>query len=238
MLFIFAAWLGCKGREDDAARPAPQAAAAELKFDLAPPPDRAPGDLSLTDSLAAVAAGVDAKAKLLDDTSRFASQGKSGGWGDLREATGGDAAVRNWELRFLKGTTKDKYALQLDSFGIELAVVMPDNKLVYVRKFSQKKPETYTGPADQEKRCYLAWQRGDLSIADAELLNRAGVSPGDRVVLKILPAEVEATLARLEKEQAGDNPGDVTKTQFGIRPAGGKFEFYVTDQFRKERASK
>ena len=167
-----------------------------------------------------------------------ASSSKPADWGDLRKAGEKDVAARNWELRFLKGNTKDKYARQLDFFGIELAVVMPGNKLVYVRKFSKPKPENHTGPADQEKRCYLTWRNGDLSRADVELLSRAGVSPGDRVVLKILPADVEAKLAKLEKDYAGDDAGNVSKTQFGIRAAGDGYEFYVAEQYRKERAKK
>ena len=98
-------------------------------------------------------------------------------WGDQREAADPGANLRrNWELRFAKGTTKENYARQLDFFGIELAVVMPENKLLYVRNFSKGKPETRTGAADRETRCYLTWSEGDLSRADADLLARAGVS--------------------------------------------------------------
>ncbi len=240
LLLIIAAWLGgWLGRSDHgnakALRPIP---VADLKVDLATPLDAAaaPAELSLQDSLAAVIAGVDAKAKLLDDDVRFAS--KTGDWGDPRKASEDDAPTRNWELRFLKGNTKDKYARQLDFFGIELAVVMPGNSLVYVRNFSKKQPEKHTGPATQEKRCYLTWQNGDLSRADAELLQKAGISPGDRVVLKILPAAVEATLAKLEKEHAGDELDNVSKTQFSIRAAGDGYEFYVSEQYRKEQATK
>ena len=239
VLLIIVAWLGDwfgKGRAGTVAKAARQLPAAELKLDLATPLDRAaaPADLSLQDSLAAVAAGVDAKAKLLDDAPHFASQPAE--WGDTRKADEKHVAARNWELGFLKGITKEKYARQLDFFGIELAVVMPNNKLVYIRKFSKSKPEKHTGRADQEKRFYLTWRSGDLGRADAELLERAGVKPGDRVVLKILPAEVEAKLAELEKEHAGDDWGNVSETQFGIRPAGDGYEFYVVEQYRKERA--
>ncbi len=233
-----AGWLGGKGHGDAVAKTPRQLPAAELKLDLATPLDRAaaPADVSLQDSLAAVTAGVDAKASLLDDAARFAS--KPGAWGDPRKAGEKDLSGRNWELRFAKGITKEKYARQLDYFGIELAVVMPDNKLVYVRNFSKPKPETHTGPADEEKRFYLTWRSGDLSRADVDLLDRTGVSPGDRVVLKILPTKVEAKLAELEKGHAGDDSGDVIKTQFGIRPTGDGYEFYVSEQYRKERAKK
>ena len=143
---------------------------------------------------------------------------------------------RNWELHFNRGTAKERYARQLDFFGIELAVVMPENKLLYVGKFTQKKPQTRLGPADQERRCYLTWREGDLSRADAELLSRAGISSEDRVVLKILPPKVEAALAVLEKAAAGDDLDSVRRTRFGIRAAGDGYEFYVLEQLRKEHA--
>ena len=111
----------------------------------------------MQDSLAAVAAGVDAKAKLLDDAARFVVQTRRLG----RSTQGGRRttfATGTGSCVSLKGITKDKYARQLDFFGIELAVVMPGNKLVYVRNFSKPKPQTHTGPADQEKRFYLTWR--------------------------------------------------------------------------------
>ena len=233
-----AGWLGGKHHGGGVVKTASLPPPAELKLDVATPldPAAAPPDVSLQDSLAAVTAGIAAKTKLLDDASRFAS--KSQDWGDVRKASRKGVTARNWELCFAKGVTKDKYARQLDFFGIELAVVMPDNQLVYVRKFTKPKPETHTGPADQEKRCYLAWRNGDLSRANVELLARAGVKPGDRVVLKILPADVEENLDKLERERAGDDADNVSKTQFGIRAAGDGYEFYVTELYRKGWAKK
>ncbi len=229
---------GCfsgKGRPQDRAKAAPPV--AQLKTELRTPPDPVadPGETPFKDSLAAVDAAAGAKAGLLDDPAWLAALSPRAAWGDQRA---GDAENlwRNWELHFNRGTAKEKYARQLDFFGIELAVVMPDNKLLYVGKFTQKKPQTRLGPADQERRCYLTWREGDLSRADVELLSRAGISSEDRVVLKILPPKVEAALAALEKAAAGDDLDSVRRTRFGIRVAGDGYEFYVLEQFRKEHA--
>jgi hypothetical protein len=243
LVLILAAWLAGRfpgrGSRPDVPQAARQPPAAELNIEVATPLDAAAGfgGPSLSQSLAAVSGAAAAKAGALEDAAQFAALAPRDLWGDQRKAAAGGASLaRCWEIRFIKGHTKEKYARQLDYFGIELAVVMPDNKLVYVRDFSKAKPQTRSGPADAEKRWYLTWREGDLSRADAELLAAAGVSTSERIVLKVLPPEVEAKLAELEKASAGDEMGEVAKTRFGIREAADGYEFYVIEQFRKERA--
>jgi hypothetical protein len=51
----------------------------------------------------------------------------------------------------------------------------------------------------------------------------------------MLPPEVEAKLAELEKERAGGLLAFVCKTQFGIRATSVGYEFYVVEQYRNER---
>ena len=237
----WAGWLPGTGRRQDVSPAVRQPPAAELNIEVAMPLDAAGGSSgpSLSQSLAALSGAAAAKAGPLDDAARFAALAPRDSWGDHRQAAeGGASPARCWEIRFLKGHTKEKYARQLDYFGIELAVVMPDDKLVYVREFSKAKPHIRSGPADAEKRWYLTWREGDLSRADADLLAAAGVSTNERIVLKILPPEVEARLAELERASAGDDIADVGKTRFGIREAADGYEFYVIEQFRKERAKK
>ena len=149
------------------------------------------------------------------------------------EAAGKPARPRNWEIRFGRGMTREQYAEQLDFFGIELAVVMPGDQLLYVREFSKAKPQTRNGPASEERRYYLTWREGDLGRADVDLLARAGVDASDRVVLKIIPAAVEAKLAALEETRAGNQADKIRKTQFGVRKEGDEYLFFVMDQFRK-----
>jgi len=146
------------------------------------------------------------------------------------QGTGGNGIRRRWEIFFDKGNTIETYARQLDFFGIELGILLPGNQVQYVSGFTQPRPQVRIGPADAEKRFYLTWQRGDLQQADRELLARAGVDPGNRLILKFLPPEVEAKLAALERAYASGRADQISSTRFGIRREGNGFAFYVISQ--------
>ncbi len=185
------------------------------------------------ETLAAVADAVAARQAVLADPalseeieSGGRSEGRRGGSG-LGEGTGGR---RRWEVRFGKGNTLLTYARQLDFFRIELGVLTPDGKVEYASNLSDPKPKRRTGPAKQEKRYYLTWQTGGLQQADIELLVRAGITTKGRLILKFLPAELEAQLATMEKAHAGQQAGNVRTTRFGIRPDASGYKFYVMDQ--------
>jgi hypothetical protein len=212
---------------------------AHEDLELAAASDKAAGlgRPSLKTTLSAITDAVAARAPLLDDPALVSLMTSPGGpWGDQRRA--GAAAPedarpgRNWEIHFVKGNTLESYARQLDFFGIELAVVMPDNKLLYASGFSQPKPQTRTAAADQEQRYYLTWRDTESQQADRELLARVGIRSQGRIVLKILPAAIEGKLADLEKRQAGRQAGSVGKTAFGIRAEGNGYAFYVVEQVR------
>lgn len=146
------------------------------------------------------------------------------------QGTGGNGIRRRWEIFFDRGHTIETYARQLDFFGIELGILLPGNQVQYVSGFSQPRPRVRVGPADAEKRFYLTWQRGDLQQADRELLARAGIDPGNRLILKFLPPEVEAKLAALERAYASGRADQISSTRFGIRREGNGFAFYVISQ--------
>ena len=172
------------------------------------------------------------KAATLEDP-RLTGQSQSGGTGDGRMVGGGGTGSgipRNWEVHFLAGSTLEDYAKQLDFFGIEMGVLMPDNKVVYARNLSKSRPDTRTGPADAEKRYYLTWRAGNLQQADRELLARVGIISQHRIILKFLPPAVEARLAALEKMHAGREPAEILRTRFGISPEGSKYSFFVIQQ--------
>jgi len=190
---------------------------------------------SLEQTLAAVADAVASQAALLDDPSltEEAISGKGGSTGDGRglgrgSGPGGTGRRRRWEVRFPPGNTLETYGRQLDFFKIELGVLMPDNRVVYASNFSTS-PRRREGPADQEPRYYLTWEKGGLEQADRELLARANVDPG-RWILKFIPRELELRLLGLEQKRAGERARSVRTTYFGIRPKGRGYEFYVMDQ--------
>jgi len=190
----------------------------------------------LEETLATVADAVSSKVAMLDDPA--VGQGVQSGHGDgrmagTRSGKGGGGRRRHWEVVFLKGNTLEMYARQLDFFKIELGVLMPDNKLVLVSNLSKPKPDRQTVPADQEKRYYLTWRRGNLEQADRELLARAGVRAEGRLILKFLSPELESHLAGLEKARAGNEADNVRTTRFGIQSNADGFVFYVMEQTYK-----
>ncbi len=156
-------------------------------------------------------------------------RGVGDGIGDGR----GGPPPRRWEVRFPPGNTLSAYGRQLDYFGIELAVLMPEGKVQYAFNFSGLKPQTRVGATEAEKRYYLTWRRGrdELAEADRELLRRAGVPVEGKIILKFLPPKVEAQLAALEKQKA-DQRGEkrVRKTVFDIRAQTTGYTFVVSDQ--------
>ncbi len=190
------------------------------------------------DTLAVVADAVAAQAggledPVLGDTPQGSpyGQGGRGGYGNNPYGKGGKPGrIRRWEIQFAEENTLETYAQQLDYFKIELGVLMPDDKVIYVYNLSKAVPDQRTGSVDAEKRYYLTWRRGDLEQADRELFGRAGVNTERRPILKFLPAEVEATLVQLERERAGNDVKNIRKTRFGIRREGAGFAFFVIDQ--------
>ena len=197
-------------------------------------------DLSVLDTATA------AKAAELDDPelvapTRHGSFGSGGGiyggFGDGRgmgHGPGKPGWPRHWEVMFSKATL-DAYAKQLDFFKIELGVLQPDNKIIYAFNLAKSKPDTrvVSNPALNERRYYLTWRTGEMQQADRDLLAKAGIDPGDRLILKFLPKEVELTLMGLERAFNNLTPKDIRKTRFGVRPEGDGFEFYVLEQIIK-----
>jgi len=171
---------------------------------------------------------------LWDDRPRIGyGRGVGRGIGDaIGDGTGG-GPPRRWEVRFAPGNTLNVYARALDYFGIELAVMLPEGKVLYAYGFSRLKPATRVGAAADEKRYYLTWRRGrdQLLAADRELFKRAGVATEDKLILKFLPPKVEALLAALEKQRADEHgQKKVRKTVFDVRSQGSGYTFVVSDQ--------
>jgi hypothetical protein len=158
-----------------------------------------------------------------------------GGFGDgrgLGHGPGKPGWPRHWEVNFAKNTL-EAYAKQLDDFNIELGVLRPDNKIIYVFNLSKAKPDSkiVANPSANEKRYYLTWRTGEMQKADVELLTRAGVDPEGRLILKFLPKRIEQDLYNLERGFQNAHPKEIRVTRFGVQPAGdGHFKFYVIEQ--------
>jgi hypothetical protein len=139
-------------------------------------------------------------------------------------------SLQNWQIIFSKDDRK-VYAEQLDFFRIELGVIQPGSTIVCVSHLSKPKPETHTviKPYLNENRYYLC-NKDDFRDADTELLKRAGIEVGGRLIFKFLPRSVELELVKLENSYCGVNPRNIKSTTFAVRPATTGFEFHVVDQ--------
>ncbi len=239
--------VGCGGK------PASQSYSVETNFDTAdeaPDPGAPPPEIGtqldvpapalngrLAAELATLPKLIEARGALLADPA-LRRQMRSGAKG---EAAGGELPgrvnERHWEIHFSKGNTIENYSKQLDFFGIELGMLMPDNRVIYAYNLSKLKPDTRTGMIEAENRYYLSWARGDLADADRELFTAAGVESKGRVILLFLPAPIEGAFAALEKSYAGDKADRVQRTRFGIRRKGEGYEIYVMEQTYQQQAS-
>ena len=116
--------------------------------------------------------------------------------------------------------TLDAYAKQLDFFKIELGILQPDNKIIYAYNLAKPKPDSrvVSNPALNEKRYYLTWRTGEMQQADRDLLAKAGVEVGDRLILKFLPKEVELELMGLEKAFNNLTPKEIKKNALRRHP--------------------
>jgi hypothetical protein len=194
--------------------------------DIEPPPPQET-DLEVEEMdevLEAVEDALATRAAMLERRISGTGTGKGGGGTGL----GRKGAPRRWELRFKEGNTLETYASQLDYFGIELGVLMSGNKVLYISRLAQMRPQTREGPRDTEKRYRFTWTQGSLEQADRMLLARANIDAGGGVIYKFLPDALYQKLRVMEAEYA--NNRKVRSTLFGIKSSGGDYEFYVMRQ--------
>lgn len=140
---------------------------------------------------------------------------------------------QRWVIEFEPGITLQAYARALDALGIELGLVGRGGGVHYLSALSQPAPQVRQGNGRDERRLHFSWRRGSLREADRQLAQRAGLDPRGGVLVQFIPPELEQRLALLEKEfaeQRSRQVFEIRQTRFGIRTAGGGYEFYILDQ--------
>jgi hypothetical protein len=149
-----------------------------------------------------------------------------------REASPTSRPPHHWEFVFQTDNI-DQYARQLDFFQIELGVLTPENKITYAFRLTKSKPDSRVvdKPYVNERRFYVWRRQSNGEQEDRELLNRAGIEPGEHVILKFLPRRLEQNLTFLERTYRGADLREIEKTRFGVKEADGNgFQFYVLEQ--------
>lgn len=150
-------------------------------------------------------------------------------------AGAGEAGIpraQRWQVYFAEGSTLEDYAAQLDFFKIELGVVRPGSPVEYASNLSNPKPDRRQGPRNAEQRLLFIWREGGLVDADRQLMQRAGINTAGGDIVQLFPPQVENQLAALEKAYRGLEPGQIRRTQFGVRGTGRGYEFFVMRQTR------
>lgn len=162
--------------------------------------------------------------------------GKSGGGGgEGRRGSGGGGGggaippTERWSVVFNSTQTLDDYAKQMDFFGIELGVLHKNEQMKYINQLANKKPAVRQGGAG-EQRLYFAWQDAGRRNADLALLKKANINGENGLVVHFYPPALEDSLASLERRYKNRKPEEIRLTKFGIRKAGGGFEFHVLSQ--------
>ena len=136
---------------------------------------------------------------------------------DPPETLATNERVQRWEIRFPTGNTPETYARQLDALGIELGVIGGGERISYASAFTKEQPQRREGSATDEQRFYMTWRSGASRDLDNALLSRAKIQTTDRIIAQFYPAQLEGTLADLEKQFAAPrNVADVRHTVFAL----------------------
>lgn len=147
---------------------------------------------------------------------------------------------QRWYIRFADQVSLDEYARQLDFFGIELAALLPEGKIVYLSNLSEPQPQVrHATSGKDEQRLYMTWQGGDRRVADLQLFKKAGVEvPLGSVIFHFYPPRTEAQLARLEREYQNRPANQIRRTYFTVEREGRGYRFVVLRQtYLPERSS-
>jgi len=218
-------------------------AAAGVANDLEEPGVEELADVAepqLSETLEAVTSAVSSVAATMEAFEGNATaMGTGSGLGDSRSAgPGGDGdadIVPRWDRWRIKFSTKSEkeYAAQLDFFKIELGLIGGGKPQVdYASSFSRPKPQSWSKPdAKNEKRLRFNYTSGSMRAMDLRMLSRAGFSTTNREPLQFFPPATENLLAQIELAAAGGRKvTQIGRTVFGVKPAGGGYQFHVVEQ--------
>ncbi len=148
----------------------------------------------------------------------------------LGPGDGGVPAEQRWSIVYKDGQTPDEYARQLDALGVEMAVIVPPDQLMYISRFSNPTPTKRQAAGRGDHRLYFLWQGKGRKASDIALLEKAGVEVGEGVVFQFYPPGSERRLAELEVRFKGRQPGEIRVTRFTVVPSGNSYDFQVVAQ--------
>lgn len=144
---------------------------------------------------------------------------------------GGIPREQRWFVNFSERGTLEEYTAQLDYFGIELGVLLPDGKLTLISNLTAARPmvRTLTNGAD-EKRLYMTWRGGSRKALDLQIFQKAGVNASQGLVMHFYPQNTENMLANLELQYRNKKADQIKRTYFVVRKTKDGYEFAVSSQ--------
>lgn len=169
-----------------------------------------------------------------EDASGTGGAGSGAGARGSNEGTGVIPREQRWSIVHNPGESTQEYAQKLDHFGIELAVALDFDQLLYISQLAVARPTKRIGSGRQESRLYWAWRGEGRRAADLELLRKADVQVQRGIIVQFVPADVERTLAALEKSYVDRDPKDITRTLFGVRKTSSGYAFFVMSQEHRQ----
>lgn len=143
---------------------------------------------------------------------------------------GGVPRELRWFVSFAGDNALDEYARQLDAFGIELGVLLPTGKLVYLSNLSKNPTKRESTSGKDEKRLFFTWQGGERQQADIQLWAKNGVTVGSGKLMHFYPQKLEDILATVEFNYAKRKAKEIRRTYFQVQKVGNSYQFVVTRQ--------
>jgi hypothetical protein len=138
---------------------------------------------------------------------------------------------QRWFVHFSRRGTLNDYAKQLDHFGIELGALVDGQKIVYLSKMAENRPQTRSrNTGAGENRLYMTWQGGTRQRADLQIFRKANINVGAGTIFHFYPPKIESMLARLERDFKNKPVTQIRRTYFIVRLNNGAYEFLVSRQ--------
>lgn len=147
----------------------------------------------------------------------------------------GRRTTRTWQIE-LGSSSLSEYQRQLGQLGISISAKAGDGTLVTLSFDDQGKMAVSKLSMEQaasNPRFAMVIENGDtpLGRADAALFRQAGVTLDAAEFVHYFSSEAERQLERLERAAAGQSDvRSILRTEFSVRPADGRYEFFVTEQ--------
>jgi hypothetical protein len=184
----------------------------------------------VTDLASQVASSMDLLATDSIATEEGSGRGDNRPPGPLGEGEDVIPPWERWEFQY-SSSSIEVYARQLDFFKIELAAAGGARLIDYAYNLSRNPPSRRQGESKEEKRIYFTWKTGRLREFDQQLLERAGIATAGRIIMQLIPEEINEALHALEFENSpGRSPKEWLRTIFGVRPQGNGYEYYIIEQ--------